>query len=77
MYNFHYEYIKNKFHPKLLFTDTGRLVYEIKTADVYGASYQDKDFFDFSYYPVNAKYFDPGNKKIIYKIKDKFKVKEK
>ena len=30
MYKFHYEYVKNKFDAKLLFTNTGSLVYEIK-----------------------------------------------
>ena len=35
MYEFHYEYVKNKFDAKLLFTDTDSLVYEIKGASVY------------------------------------------
>ena len=35
MYEFHYKYIKSKFDAKLLFTDTGILVYEIKTEDIY------------------------------------------
>ena len=30
MYEFHYKYIKSKFNAKLLFIDTGSLVYEIK-----------------------------------------------
>ena len=47
MYKFHYEYIRNKFDAKLLFTDTGSLVYEIKGEDVYEKSYKDKDLFDF------------------------------
>ena len=36
-YEFYYDYIKNKYHnkPKLLFTDTDRLMGEIKTKDVY------------------------------------------
>ena len=50
MYDFHYKYIKNKFDAKLLFTDTGSLVYEIKTKDVYEDFYLDKDLFDFSDY---------------------------
>ena len=37
MYKFHYDYIKNKYDnkSKLFFTDTGSLMYEIKTDDVY------------------------------------------
>ena len=34
MYKFHYEYLKNKFDPKLLFTDIGSLIYEIKGENV-------------------------------------------
>ena len=36
MYEFHYDYIKNKYgnNSKLLFTDTDGLMYEIKTEDV-------------------------------------------
>ena len=75
MYKFHYEYIKNKFDAKLLFTDTDSLVYEIKTEDAYEDFYSDKDLFDFSDYPVNSKYFDPTNKKVIGKMKDEFKGK--
>ena len=50
MYKFRYEYIKNKFDAKLLFTDAFNLVYEIKTEDVYEDFYGDKTFFDFSDY---------------------------
>ena len=37
MYEFHYDYINNKYEnkSKLLFTDTDSLMYEIKTEDVY------------------------------------------
>ena len=73
MYKFHYEYIKNKFDVKLLFTDTDILVYEIKRKDVYEVSYSDKHWFDFSNYPVNSKYYDPANKCVLGKMKDEFK----
>ena len=38
MYEFHYDYIRNKYDniSKLLFTDTNNLMYEIKTEDDYG-----------------------------------------
>ena len=37
IYEFHYDYIKNKYDnkSKLLFTDTDSLMYEIKTEDVH------------------------------------------
>ena len=37
MYEFHYDYIKNKYgnNSRLLLTDTDSLMYEIKTEDVY------------------------------------------
>ena len=73
MYEFHYNYIKNKFDDKLLLTDTDSLVYEIKTEDVYEDFYLDKDLFDSSDYPVKSKFFDPKNKKVIGKMKDELK----
>ena len=53
-----------------MFTDTDSLVYEIKTEDVSEDLYQDKNLFDFSYYPLDSKFFDPVNKKAIGKMKD-------
>ena len=76
MYEFHYKYIKSKFDAKLLFTDTDSLVYEIKTGDVYEDFYEDKNLFDFSDYPLDSKFFDPANKKIIEKMKDEFEEKK-
>ena len=75
MYKFHYEYVKNKFDAKLLFTDTESLVYEMKGKDVYEVSYSDKHLLDFSEYPVNSKCYDPANKKVLGKMKDEFKGK--
>ena len=75
MYEFHYKHIKNKFDAKLLITDTDSLVYEIKTKDVYEDFYLDKDFFDFSDYPLRSKFFDSVNKKVIGKMKDEFRGK--
>ena len=73
IYKFHYEYVKNKFDAKLLFTDIDSLVYEIKGEDVHEVSYSDKHLFDFSNYPVNSKYYDPTNGSVLGKMKDEFK----
>ena len=75
MYELHYKYIKIKCNNKLWFTDTGSLVYEIKTADVYEDFYKDKNLFDFRDYPLDSKFFHPANKKVIGKMKDEFKGK--
>ena len=73
MYEFHFKYIKSKFNAKLLFTDTDSLVFEIKTEDVYEDFYLDKNLLDFSDYPLDSKFFDPVNKKVIGKMKDELK----
>ena len=72
MYNFHHNYIKNKYgdRAKLLFTDTDSLTYEIEAEDVYQDFWYDKDKFDNSYYPENSPYHDKTNKKVIGKFKD-------
>ena len=60
MYEFQYDYIKNKYDnkSKLLFTDTDSLMYEIKTEDVYEDFSSDKEMFDFSNYSTKSKYCD-------------------
>ena len=72
MYDFHYNYIKDKYgrKAKLLFTDTDSLTYEIEAEDVYQDFWNDKDRFDNSDYPENSQYFDKTNKKVIGKFKD-------
>ena len=72
MYNFHYNYIKDKYGDKarLLFTDTDSLTYEIEAEDVYQDFWCDKDKFDNSDYPKSSPYFDETNKKEIGKFKD-------
>ena len=44
MYEFHYDYIKNIYgtHSRLLFADTGSLIYEIRTDVVYEDFSKDK-----------------------------------
>ena len=75
MYEFYYKYIKSKFAAKMLFTDTKSLVYEIQTEDVYEDFYQDKNLFDLSDYPLDSKFFNPVNKKVIGKMKQSSKEK--
>ena len=72
MYDFHYNYIKEKYgnKAKLLFTDTDSLTYEIEAEDVYQDFWNDKDRFDNSDYPESSPYFDKTNKKVIGKFKD-------
>ena len=75
MYEIHYKYIKRKYDAKLLFTDTGRLVYKFEIKDIYEDFYGNKNLFDFSDYPRDSKFFDPVNKKVVGKMKDEFKGK--
>ena len=72
MYDFHYNYIKQKYDSKakLLFTDTDSLTYEIETNDVYQDFWNNKDKFDNSDYLQDSQYFDRTNKKVIGKFKD-------
>ena len=60
MYEFHYDYIKNKYDnkSKLLFTDTDSLMYKIQTEDVYKDFSSDKEMFDFSIYSTKSQYYD-------------------
>ena len=71
MYEFHYDYIKNKYgnNSRLLFTDTDSLMYEIKTEDVYEDFSNGKEMFDFSNYSPKSKYYDNSNKLVVDKMK--------
>ena len=72
MYEFHYDYVRNKYgnNSRLLFTKTDSLMYEPKTEDVYKAITNDKEMFDFSNYSTKSKYYDNLNKLVIGKMKD-------
>ena len=74
MYKFHYDYVRNNFDAKLLFTDTDSLVYEINddSDSVYKKCFKDKHLFDFSGYPKESNYYDILNKKVLGKMKDEF-----
>ena len=72
MYNFHYNHILGKYRAekvKLLFTDTGSLMYQIQT-DVNKDMQEDQDLFDTSEYPPEHFLFSEANKKKIGKFKD-------
>ena len=58
MYEFHYDYIKNKYNDKskLLFTETDNVMYEIKTEYVFEGFSRNKEIFDFSNYSTKFKY---------------------
>ena len=64
MYEFHYDYIKNKYdnESKLLFTDTDSLTYEFETEDVCEGFSSDKEMFDFSNYSTKSKWYDDSSK---------------
>ena len=65
MYDFHYNYIKQKYNDKakLLFTDTDSLTYEIETSDVYQDFWNDRNKFGNSDYSENSPYFNKAKKK--------------
>ena len=69
MYEFHYDYIKNKYGNKLklLFTDTDSLMYEIKAENVYEDFSSDKEMSEFGNYSLKSKYYDNSNKLVIRK----------
>ena len=72
MYDCHYNFVKNNFDADLLFTDTDSLTHEIKSENVYEEFFKWKDFFDFSNYSKDSKFFDETNKKVTGKMKDEF-----
>ena len=63
VYEFHYNYIKNKYDNKsrLLFTNTDSFVYEIKTENAYDDFNKNKEMFDFRKYSAKSKYYDYSN----------------
>ena len=59
MYEFHHDYLKNKYGNKLrlLFTNTDSLMYEIEAKDVYEGFSKDKKIFDFSIYLTKSTFY--------------------
>ena len=72
IYEFYYDYIKNKYgnNARLVLTDTDSLMYEIITEDVYEDFSKDKEMFDFSNYSVKSKYYDDSNTLVAGRMKD-------
>ena len=72
MYEFHCDYIKNKYdnNSKLFFTDTDSLMHEIKAEDISEDFSKVKDMFDFSNYFAESKYYDDSNKLVDGKMED-------
>ena len=72
MYDFHYNYIKNRYgeKAKLLFTDTDSLCYETETEDIYRELWEDRNLFDNSDYRKDSPFYSSENEKGIGKMKD-------
>ena len=71
LYEFHYDYIKNKYDnkSKIFFTDTDSVMYEIKTENVSEDFSSNKEMLDSSNYSTKSKYYDSLNKLVIGKMK--------
>ena len=72
MYEFHYDYIKNKYdtNSRLLFTDTDSLMYGIKTEGVCEDFSSNREMFNVSNYSAKSKCYDNSNKLVISKMRD-------
>ena len=72
MYEFHYDYINNKFGNNLTlsFTDTDSLMYKNKTEYVNEDFSKDEEMFDFSNYSTGSKYYHDSNKLVVGEMKD-------
>ena len=65
MYDFHYNFMKNIFNAEL--TDTGSVIYEIKSENIYKEFFRWKDLFDFSNYSKDSRFFNETDKKLLVK----------
>ncbi|XP_069109117.1 uncharacterized protein [Argopecten irradians] len=75
MYQFHYDFIKQKYGSKaeLLFTDTDSLAYCIETHDWYKDMHDNADLFDTSNFPKDSPLYSMNNCKVLGKMKDECK----
>ena len=71
MQNFHYNYIKNKYGDKaeMLLAGVDSLMYKIEAENVYENFCKNKDLFDLSNYPKDAKYYNNSNNLVAGKMK--------
>ena len=71
MYDFHYNYIKQKYSDStLLFADTDFLTYQIRSVNVCEDFCADKQLFILSGYEKGIRFYNDENKKVICKMKD-------
>ena len=57
--------LKKNINAELLCTDTGSLIYEIKSKNVYEEFFKRKDLFDFCNYSKGSRFFNETNKKLL------------
>ena len=71
-YEFHYDYIKNKYgnNPRLLFTGTDSLTHKVKTENAFKDFSNDKEMFELIDYSTKLKYYDNLIKLVVGKRKD-------
>jgi len=72
VYQFHYDFIKQKYGTKaeLLFTETDSLCYKIETDDWYRDMHYHMDLFDTTNFPMDSSLFSMKNCKVLGKMKD-------
>ena len=70
-YEFHYDYIKNKYgnNSRFLFTHTDNLINKLKQ-NVYEDFSNDKEIFEFTNCSVESKYYDDTSKLVVGKMQD-------
>ena len=73
MYQFWYDYLKNKYNVELVYTDTDSFIIYVETDDIYKDMLENKNLYDFSEYPINHPNYDITNKKVLGKFKDEMK----
>ena len=73
MYEFRYDYTKNKYGNKsrLLLTGTGSFTYEIETENVIKILVRIENMFDFGNYSNKSKHYDNSKPLVFGKLKDK------